>query len=107
MDVLRLDARTDFRMEKLAGIKMWLVPADAAAESALDKAWTKLTGGAEDRPRDITVKGRALHVPHSAHGVARFTFAELCEKTAWRVGLSAAGARLSHADDRPDSGDEI
>jgi cell division protein ZapE len=80
MDVLRLDARTDFRMEKLAGIKMWLVPADAAAESALDKAWTKLTGGAEDRPRDITVKGRALHVPHSAHGVARFTFAELCEK---------------------------
>lgn len=80
MDVLRLDARTDFRMEKLAGIKMWLVPADAAADAALDKAWIKLTGGAEDRPRDITVKGRTLHVPHSAHGVARFTFADLCEK---------------------------
>ena len=31
MDVLRLDARTDFRLEKLAGVKMWLVPADAAA----------------------------------------------------------------------------
>ena len=29
MDVLRLDARTDFRLEKLAGVKMWLVPADA------------------------------------------------------------------------------
>jgi cell division protein ZapE len=57
MDVLRLDARTDFRMEKLAGIKMWLVPADAAAESALDKAWTKLTGGAEDRP--ATSRSRA------------------------------------------------
>ena len=28
MDVLRLDARTDFRLEKLAGVKMWLVPAD-------------------------------------------------------------------------------
>ena len=27
MDVLRLDARTDFRLEKLAGVKMWLVPA--------------------------------------------------------------------------------
>ena len=80
MDVLRLDARTDFRMEKLAGIKMWLVPADAAADAALDKAWTKLTSGVEDRPRDITVKGRKLHVPHSAHGVARFTFAELCEQ---------------------------
>ena len=32
MDVLRLDARTDFRLEKLAGIKMWLVPADRDAE---------------------------------------------------------------------------
>jgi cell division protein ZapE len=80
MEVLRLIARTDFRMEKLAGIKMWLVPADASADAALDKAWTKLTGGATDRPRDITVKGRALHVPHSAHGVARFSFAGLCEK---------------------------
>ncbi len=80
MDVLRLDARTDFRLEKLAGIKMWLVPADATATAALDKAWTKLTGGAIDHPRDITIKGHVLHVPHSAHGVARFTFADLCEK---------------------------
>jgi len=80
MDVLRLDARTDFRMEKLAGIKMWMVPADAAATAALDKAWTSLTGGAPDHPHDITIKGRVLHVPHSAHGVARFPFADLCEK---------------------------
>src|SRR6266699_2395309 len=41
MDVLRLDARTDFRLEKLTGVKMWLVPAD---------------------------------------GVARFSFADICEK---------------------------
>ena len=41
MDVLRLDARTDFRLEKLAGVKMWLVPADAAAAAALDKAWAQ------------------------------------------------------------------
>ena len=39
MEVLRLDARTDFRMEKLAGVKMWLVPADHAAAAALDGAW--------------------------------------------------------------------
>ena len=26
MDVLRLDARTDFRLEKLAGVTMWHVP---------------------------------------------------------------------------------
>lgn len=80
MDVLRLDARTDFRLEKLAGINMWLVPADSGTDAALDKAWDKLTAGAPDRPHDISIKGRVLHVPHSAHGVARFSFADLCEK---------------------------
>jgi cell division protein ZapE len=80
MEVLRLDARTDFRLEKLAGVKMWLVPADASADAALDKAWIKMTGNAPCRPRDISIKGRVLHVPCSAHGVARFSFADICEK---------------------------
>jgi cell division protein ZapE len=80
MAVLRLDARTDFRLEKLAGVKMWLVPADSAAAAALDKAWARMTGSAPCRPREISIKGRNLHVPCSAHGVARFGFAELCEQ---------------------------
>jgi cell division protein ZapE len=80
MEVLRLDARTDFRLEKLAGVTMWLVPADAAADAALDKAWIKMTGNAPCKPRDISIKGRILHVPCSAHGVARFSFADICEK---------------------------
>ncbi|MCP4616780.1 MAG: cell division protein ZapE [Bradyrhizobium sp.] len=80
MDVMRLDARTDFRLEKLAGAKMWLVPADAEAEFALNRAWGTLTGRAPCKPRDIAIKGRKLHVPCSAHGVARFSFADICEK---------------------------
>ncbi len=80
MDVLRLDARTDFRLEKLAGVKMWLVPADRDADAALDKAWARMTGNAPCKPRDISIKGRILRVPCSAHGVARFSFADICEK---------------------------
>src|SRR2546421_2321860 len=80
MNVLRLDARTDFRLEKLAGVKMWLVPADRDADDALDVAWAKLTGGARGAPREIAMKGRVLHVPCSADGVARFSFADLGEK---------------------------
>src|SRR6202171_3996043 len=45
MDVLQLNARTDFRLEKLTGVKMWLVPADAAADAALGKGWA--TGRAQ------------------------------------------------------------
>ena len=79
MEVLRLDARTDFRLEKLVGVKMWLVPADASADAALDQAWIKMTGKAPCKPRDMSIKGRILHVPCSANGVARFSFADICE----------------------------
>jgi cell division protein ZapE len=79
MDVLPLDARADFRMEKLAGVKMWLVPAGPSAAAALDEAWAAMTGNAPRKPRDISIKGRILHVPRSAPGVARFSFADLCE----------------------------
>src|SRR6201995_835475 len=80
MQVLRLDARTDFRLEKLVGVQMWLGAADREADAALDKAWAKMTGNAAGKPRDISIKGRRLHVPRAAHGVARFSFADLCEK---------------------------
>jgi len=80
MDVLRLDARTDFRLEKLFGAKMWLVPADDAARAVLNAAWRKMTGNAPSKGRVITIKGRTLNVPCSSHGVARFSFADICEK---------------------------
>jgi cell division protein ZapE len=79
MDVVLLDARTDFRLEKLAGVKMWHVPANDAADDALDLAWAKLTGGARGAPLDLIIKGRRLHIPRAARGVARFSFKELCE----------------------------
>jgi cell division protein ZapE len=79
MDVVLLDARADFRLEKLAGVKMWHTPADDAADAALDVAWAKLTGGARGAPIDLTIKGRRLHIPLAARGVARFSFTELCE----------------------------
>src|ERR1700680_256775 len=73
MDVLRLSERNVFRLEKLVGVKMLLVPADPAAAVALDKAWVKMTGNAKCKPRDISIKGRILHVPCAADGVARFS----------------------------------
>jgi len=80
MEVVQLAARTDFRLEKLAGAPVWYVPADQAAERALDEAWRRLTAGHPGTPIDLVVKGRRLHVPQAAMGVARFSFHELCEQ---------------------------
>jgi cell division protein ZapE len=80
MDVARLSARTDFRLEKLAAMRVWYVPADGAADAALDDAWRRLSGGHAGEPQDLPLKGRILHVPRAAMGVARFSFRELCEQ---------------------------
>jgi cell division protein ZapE len=76
--VVRLAARTDFRLEKFAGQKVWYVPADAAADAALDEAWRRLAGGHAGAEVTLTVKGRRLRVPRAAMGVARFSFHDLC-----------------------------
>ena len=80
VDVVRLTARTDYRMEKLSGVTTWYVPADEDAEVALDIAWQKLTGQLEGEPVDMHLAGRVLRVPEAAMGVARFAFAQLCEQ---------------------------
>jgi cell division protein ZapE len=80
MEIVELNARTDFRTEKLGGIPVWLVPDDAVAQAALQDAWGRLTGGAPDASQELLVKGRIVRVPRATAGVARFMFHELCEQ---------------------------
>ena len=80
MVVTRLESRTDFRMEKLAGAPVWHVPADRAADAALDEAWKKLAGGHPGAPLELTVKGRIVRIPRAYMGVARISFHDLCEQ---------------------------
>ena len=76
-DVVRLEARIDFRLEKLTGVPTWHVPDDAKAEASLDDAWRRLAGDA-GAPHELVVKGHIVRVPKAAMGVARFSFDDLC-----------------------------
>ena len=78
MDVVRLEAPKDFRLEKLSGQPVWYVPADEDAEVALNIAWQRLTGTLSGEPCEIPMKGRVIRVAEAAKGVARFSFAQLC-----------------------------
>ncbi|HEY2185780.1 MAG TPA: cell division protein ZapE [Xanthobacteraceae bacterium] len=80
MTCVRLAARADFRLEKLARAATWYVPADAAAAAALDDAWRLLTAGHAGERRYLNVMGRKVLVPRAAMGVARFSFRELCQE---------------------------
>jgi cell division protein ZapE len=79
LEVVELRARADFRLEKLAGVPVWLTPVDAAAKAALDRAFLSLAGGACGAPFRLSVFGRDLVAPEAAGTVARFSFHDLCE----------------------------
>ncbi len=76
--VARLDARIDFRLEKLTGVPTWYVPDDSKADAAIDEAWLGLTGKRNGRAQELIVKGHVVRVPQAAMGVARFSFDDLC-----------------------------
>ncbi len=80
MDTFELKAAKDFRLDKLAGRTLYFAPCDARAEKGLEAHWERLTGHRPGAPAVLEVKGRKVIVPAASMGVARFTFADLCEK---------------------------
>jgi len=80
LEVVKLDARTDFRLEKLAGAAVYLTPADAAAEAEIAAMFARLTGHSDPHESVLEVKGRRLELPETAQGVVRARFEDLCDR---------------------------
>lgn len=78
MEIVRLDAKTDYRLEKLAGHPVYYNPNDATAKAALDTFFEELSAGNRVGSRKIDLGGRFLEVPVAAGGVARMSFEALC-----------------------------
>jgi cell division protein ZapE len=84
MLVVPVDGPTDYRLQRLAGVKVWHVPNGPEATTALSRAFFQLTDyPVEDRAKvpseELDVGGgRSIHVPKSLKGVAVFSFRRLC-----------------------------
>jgi cell division protein ZapE len=79
MDIVELKAAKDYRLEKLAGQPLYFAPAGAQARAELDAHWDRLTGRHPGEVEVLEVKGRSVRVPLASMGIARFSFAQLCE----------------------------
>lgn len=79
-EVMELTASRDYRLDRLIEAPVWYTPLGAESAAALDKAWDRLTLGAEPQHCVLTVKGRKLDIAREAAGVARFSFEELCAR---------------------------
>jgi cell division protein ZapE len=80
LEVISLDSTTDYRMGRVKAHETFLTPLGPETDRHLQDLWRRLTDTQVGEAIDIDVLGRKLHVPQAAHGCARFSFAELCEK---------------------------
>jgi cell division protein ZapE len=80
MRVASLQAKTDYRREKIGAGELYFCPADKYAECEIDKIWKRLTLAHEPRSAIIHVNGRKVDIPQASDGAARFEFEDLCNK---------------------------
>jgi len=80
LDVVELDARADYRLEKLKRAPVYYKPLSPKADAALDAAFLALTGHERGPSMRIELLGRELDVPQAIDGVARFDFDALCRR---------------------------
>ncbi|MCB1545062.1 MAG: AFG1 family ATPase, partial [Rhodoblastus sp.] len=78
MEVTKLEARTDFRLEKLSGSDVWFTPLGDESTNRLQGLFRALTGVAKGAPDHVRVFGRDVEIPEAAHNVARFNYDNLC-----------------------------
>ncbi len=80
LDVLQLDSGTDYRLESMRLMDVFLVPADAAAVARLEAYFQKLTHGAAVGPDTLIVHERALRIARASDDIAFASFEELCAR---------------------------
>lgn len=79
MDIVHLDSPTDYRAQAIQEEGSYFSPLGPLAQRSADDLFAQLTDQAYAGREYIEVKGRTIKVQVAVNGVARFTFAQLCE----------------------------
>jgi cell division protein ZapE len=77
MEVVNVDAGTDYRQQTLAELDMYLCPLDTAAEAAMARAFERLSEARDEDPV-MQIEHRSLRALRRAGGVVWFDFRTLC-----------------------------
>tara|TARA_R100001129_G_scaffold123439_4_gene86106 strand:+ start:83 stop:1225 length:1143 start_codon:yes stop_codon:yes gene_type:complete len=80
MEVIELDSGTDYRLQRLQELDIYITPNSAEADRKLERAFRDLTVGMEPRAVTLAVNGRSIDIPLAAEGVAFTTFSDLCAR---------------------------
>ncbi|MEO1719632.1 MAG: cell division protein ZapE [Pseudomonadota bacterium] len=78
MEVHHFAAGTDYRLQKLAGRKLYFDASDEAERGQMDDVWADFTEGEREEAIEVSSLGRLIPVSRAVGGAARFSFNELC-----------------------------
>lgn len=78
LEMVELNGPTDYRLQRISGINVYMTPLGPDADTAMNAAWQRLTDSTHGKPTSLPVLGRNVSVPQAARGVARFDFRDLC-----------------------------
>jgi len=74
-----LDSQTDHRQNRISGGQRYFHPLGQDASTRMDALWDDLSLG-QSTPITLRQKKRQISVPYHHNGVARASFADLCQK---------------------------
>jgi cell division protein ZapE len=77
LDVIEVDAGTDYRRRAMQHIEAYLVPSGSAAEARMEQAFEQLSEAEDDDPT-LLIESRRIAARRRAGGVVWFDFAALC-----------------------------
>ena len=77
-DVMALEGPTDYRLERLRDLAVYLHPLGRAATERAEAIFAALSDGESGAPAQLKVGTRAVAVPRAAKGVAMIPFPDLC-----------------------------
>lgn len=80
VQVMHLDSPHDYRKQHAPVEGTYFSPLGQDSSQAMDRVFAALTAGVAPESDVVKVKGRKISPSLYAAGVARFTFAQLCEK---------------------------
>ena len=77
--VVSVSGARDWRLDRLMGTRVWYTGTDMGRRLGFDFLWDHLKGEQQESPTRLTVLGREVVIERTDGGLARATFAELCE----------------------------
>jgi cell division protein ZapE len=78
--VVELAGGRDWRLDRMKASRVWFDGHEGGRREGFEQLWSDLRGGMPEDPTHLTVLGRDVAVQRTAGGLARATFAELCDR---------------------------